>query len=63
VLGRPLGHGVGRLGYSGHAWEKAGWAASGVQPIRLGKIENPFSFSIFYKFQTNLNFNDFYSAQ
>jgi hypothetical protein len=27
----------------------AGWAASGFQPIRLGKIENSFSI-LFYKF-------------
>jgi hypothetical protein len=32
------------------------------RPIRLGKKENPFSFSnLFYKYQTNLNFDDFYS--
>jgi hypothetical protein len=40
---------------------EASWAASGFQPIGLGKIGIPFSFSIFYKFQTNLNFDDFYS--
>jgi hypothetical protein len=45
VPGRPLGHGVGRLGHAGCAREKAGWAASGFRPIRLEKIENPFSFS------------------
>jgi hypothetical protein len=55
--GRPLGRGVDWLGRAGYAWEKASWPASGFRPIRLGKIENHFSFSIFYKFQTNLNSN------
>jgi hypothetical protein len=44
-------------GHTGEGGE-AGWAASGFRPIRLGKIEDPFSFSNpFYKFQTNLNSN------
>jgi hypothetical protein len=48
VPGRPLGRDVGRLGRAGHTREKAGWATSGFQPIKLGKIENPFSFSILF---------------
>jgi hypothetical protein len=45
-----LGQGGPRGGRRGG---EAGWAASGFQLFRLGKI-------IFYKFQTNLNFDDFY---
>jgi hypothetical protein len=33
-------------GHTGGGGE-AGWAASGFRPIRLGKIENHFPFSIF----------------
>jgi hypothetical protein len=40
----------------------AGWAKLGIWPKGLRKLENSFSFSkLFYKLQTNLNFNDFYS--
>jgi hypothetical protein len=41
-----------------HAGGVAGWATSGFRPNRLGKKENPISFSnMFSKFQTNLNSN------
>jgi hypothetical protein len=39
-----------------HARGEAGWAALKIQPNKLGKIVNHFSFSnLFYKFQTNSN--------
>jgi hypothetical protein len=37
---------------------EVGWAALKIQPNKLAKIVNPFSFSnLFYKFQTNSNSN------
>jgi hypothetical protein len=52
----PLGHGAGRLGRAGRVRGEAGWATPKIQPNKLGKIVNAFSFSnLFYKFQTNLN--------
>jgi hypothetical protein len=59
----PLGRGTGRLGYAGHVHRRrpAGpsWEFS---PKSLRKLENHFSFlKLFYKLQTNLNFNDLYS--
>jgi hypothetical protein len=54
----PAGQGAGRA----RAGRPAG--PSRIQPNKLGKIVNPFSFSnLFYKFQTNLNFDDFYSQK
>jgi hypothetical protein len=49
----------------GHAQERngrpgwAGWAEFGPWPMENWKML--FNFQIFSKFQTNLNFNDFYS--
>jgi hypothetical protein len=56
--GGPLGHGGRLLGCLESGWLGRDGGQAGFRPNRLGKIENPFSFSnMFYKFQTNLNSN------
>jgi hypothetical protein len=50
----PLGRARWRAGPRER--REVGWATPKIQPNKLGKIVNPFSFSkLFYKFQTNSN--------
>jgi hypothetical protein len=57
-----LGRDAAQLGRAGRARKERLAGSSRFRPNRLGKIENPLSFSnLFSKFQTNLNFNDFYT--
>jgi hypothetical protein len=53
-----LGRSAGLLGRAGRARARRPAGPSWIQPNKLGRIVNPFSFSnLFYKFQTISNSN------